>query len=217
MALAHGAHLVGQDRGVDGDGLLEHGQHRLLYLGARVVEVHEQPAQQVLEVGAVEVGAVGVVARVAHRVQKVDERRAHLEADGVARVVEPLEELGVERARVGLGQPRRAELAEHVAERGAAEAARLDVLVVEAREQHGQPALEQAVQLRGRHQAARQQARHAQHRGEAHLLGDAPGAPHEVGEEHGCEYVLRPLGERRRAAEGLVREQVVHGAERGEA
>ena len=30
MALAHGAHLVGQDRGVDGDGLLEHGQHRLV-------------------------------------------------------------------------------------------------------------------------------------------------------------------------------------------
>ena len=59
------------------------GVSHLLYLGARVVEVHEQPAQQVLEVGAVEVGAVGVVARVAHRVQKVDERRAHLEAAGV--------------------------------------------------------------------------------------------------------------------------------------
>ena len=41
VALAHGAHLVGEHCGVDGDGLVEHGQHRLLDLGARVVEMYE--------------------------------------------------------------------------------------------------------------------------------------------------------------------------------
>ena len=41
VALAHGAHLVGEHSGVDGDGLVEHGQHRLLDLGARVVEMYE--------------------------------------------------------------------------------------------------------------------------------------------------------------------------------
>ena len=40
----------------------------------------------------------------------------HLEAHGVAGVIETLEQLGVERARVGVGQPGRAELPQQLAE-----------------------------------------------------------------------------------------------------
>eukprot|EP00964_Phaeocystis_antarctica_P075913 scaffold46909_cov51-Phaeocystis_antarctica.AAC.1 len=239
VALAHGAHLVGEHGGVDGDGLLEHGEHGLLDLGARVVEMHEQPAQQVLEVGAVEVGAVRrVVGRVVGRVEEVDERRAHLEADAVAGVVESLEELGVERARVGLRQPGRAELAQHLADGLAAEAARLGVVVVEAREQHwGGVRVRVSARVRARrlgvggYRAARSRSCRAaasarrgraaagarrrawrrgapgegeglglglgldaEHGGEAHLLGHAPRAPHEVGQQHRRQHVLRPPG-----------------------
>ena len=62
----------------------------LLDLGARVVEVDEQATQQVLEVGPVEVCALGVDRRVLEAVQEGHQRAAHLRGGRTVPLAPPL-------------------------------------------------------------------------------------------------------------------------------